>query len=371
MRKLGITLFFLVLGLMLVGSIMVLTASSTLSNMKFHTPFYFFNQHLMKLGVAVFFMIFTAAIDYEYYRYYSKPALLICVLLLIATLLFAPSVKGAERWLNLGFVKLQPTEIVKPVLFIHIANLIEKKGDVIRDFKNGFIFIFIWVVMIAGLIVLQPNMSNATIIVMVSLMLLFVAGARIKHILSTLFVMGVSGLTAMMVFPHSRARILTFLSGVSEHKAANIQVTQALIGIGSGGIFGVGLGNSRQNNLFLPEPFGDFIYAIIGEELGMVGGLALILLYIAVFVVGILIAKKCQDKFGQLIALGISLMILTSAFINICVTLGITPTTGIPLPFVSYGGTSIIFLSMAIGVVINVALSNERKIAQKVLVNME
>ncbi len=371
MRKLGITLFLMVLALMLFGSVMVLTASSTYSSFKFGDPYVFTKSHLGKVLFAFCLLIIFSAIDYEYYRYYSKLALFFGILLLIATLLFAPNIKGAERWINIAGIRLQPTEIVRPLLFLHLANMIEKKGDLIKDFKGGYVYLLFWVLVVAALIVAQPNLSNATLIVLISLLIFFVAGARVKHILTTLLTLGVFGLLIMLAMPHSRARILAFVTGIAEKKAGNIQVYQALIGIGSGGITGVGLGNSRQNNLFLPEPFGDFIFAIIGEELGFIGAVTLVLFYFAIFSVMILIAKKTEDKFGKLIVLSFAYMIITSAFVNIAVTIGIAPTTGIPLPFVSYGGTSIIVLSIVIGIVVNIAFANERKLSQKILVNIE
>lgn len=371
MRKLGITLFFMVLALMLFGSVMVLTASSTYSSFKFGEPYVFIKSHLGKVFIAFCLLIVFSAIDYEYYRYYSKLALFLGILLLIATLIFAPSIKGAERWISIAGIRLQPTEIVKPLLFLHLANMIDKKGDLIKDFKNGYIYLLVWVLMVAAFIVAQPNLSNATIVVFISLLVFYVAGARLKHIVSTFVTLASLGLMIMLAFPHSRARIIGFITGISEKKAGNIQVYQALIGIGSGGVTGVGLGNSRQNNLFLPEPFGDFIFAIIGEELGFIGSVLLVLFYFAIFFIMILIAKKTEDKFGRLIVLSFAFMIITSAFVNIAVTLGIAPTTGIPLPFVSYGGTSIIILSIVIGIVVNIAFANERKFSQKILVNLE
>jgi cell division protein FtsW len=371
MRKLGITLFFMILILMLFGSIMVLTASSTYAQTKFNNSYFYFYSHIQKVLIAFVALVLFSAIDYEYYKYYSKLMLFGGVVLLIATLIFAPSVKGAERWINIGGLRLQPTEIVKIVLFIHLANMVDKKGDLITDFKNGYVYTLVWILLVAALIVLQPNLSNATIIIFVSLIVLYNAGARLKHILSTLLTLGILGFSIMLIMPHSRARILAYITGISEKKAGNIQLYQALVGIGSGGITGLGLGNSRQNNLFLPEPFGDFIFAIIGEELGFIGGVILVLYYFAIFFVMILIAKKTEDKFGRLIVLSFAFLLIMSAYVNISVAIGIVPTTGIPLPFVSYGGTSMIFLSIAIGIVINIAFSNERKFSQKILVNLE
>jgi len=161
-----------------------------------------------------------------------------------------------------------------------------------------------------------------------------------------------------MLFSHSRSRILTFITSLHSGRDINIQVKQAILGLGSGGLLGVGIGHSRQSNLFLPEAYGDFIFAIFGEEMGFIGSIILLVCFLALFIAGLLIAKKTKDKYGQLLAFGITFSIILYAFINIAVSVGLVPTTGIPLPFISYGGTSLIFLCISVGILINIALSN-------------
>jgi len=268
---------------------------------------------------------------------------------LIYTLLFAPQVKGAGRWLNLGFITIQPADIARLLLIIHLANLISLKQDDIRDFKNGFMYLLIWVLIIAGLIFLQPNVSNAVLVVVVSLTMLYVGGAQFKHIFASSFSLLLMGGSVAMIFSHSRARILGFINSFSNGGDINMQVKQAIYGLGSGGILGVGIGNSKQNNLFLPEAYGDFIFAILGEETGFVGVITVLVFYLILFVAGILIAKKAKDKFGQMLAFGISFSIIINAFVNAAVATGLFPTTGLPLPFISYGGTSIILFRLRLG----------------------
>jgi cell division protein FtsW len=164
-----------------------------------------------------------------------------------------------------------------------------------------------------------------------------------------------------VLFSHSRNRILTFISSLHTGGDINIQVKQAMLGLGSGGLLGVGIGHSRQSNLFLPEAYGDFIFAIFGEEMGFIGSIILLICFLALFIAGLLIAKKTQDKFGQLLAFGIIFSIIIYAFVNVAVSIGLIPTTGIPLPFISYGGTSLIFMCISIGILINIALSNNLK----------
>lgn len=361
MKKLALTIFFETFALMLLGLIIVMSASSTYSAFKFDSTFYLFNSHLLKVFIGLFCLIAFCFIPYEIYKYYSKWALIAVVIILIITLFLAPNIKGAGRWLDLGIITLQPADIAKLVLVIHLAALIEQKQEFINDFKQGYLYAFIWVMIVSGLIFIQPNISTGILLVVISLILLYVGGAKLKHIaLSSLFSMVIASGFAML-FTHSRSRIFTFIKSLSDGGDINIQVKQALYGLGSGGITGVGLGNSKQNNLFLPEAYGDFIFAILGEEMGFIGSVIILSLYLILFVAGILIAKKAKDRFGQLLAFGITFSITIYAFVNVAVTTGLFPTTGLPLPFISYGGTSIIFLSISVGILINIAIMNSKR----------
>lgn len=358
MKKLAVIVFFATFSLMLIGLIMVLSASSTYSATKFDSSFYLFTSHLKRVGVALLVMAVFGFIPYEYYRKASKKAVLIAGFLLVITLIIGSQLKGAGRWLNLGFVTIQPADIAKLILVIHLAFLIEKKGEDIKQFKNGFVYLFIWVIMIAGLVFIQPNVSTAILITLISLSMMYVGGAKIKHIAGASLSLLLAAGSFAMILPHSRKRILGFINSFNEAGQINHQLKQGLLSLGSGGLFGVGIGNSRQSNLFLPEAYGDFIFGILGEETGFVGVIIVLLFYLVLFIAGILIAKRVKDKFGQLLAFGISFTIIIYAFVNAAVATGLFPTTGLPLPFISYGGTSIIFLSASIGILINIAIYN-------------
>jgi cell division protein FtsW len=366
MKKLAIIIFFISFSLILLGLIIVMSASSTYSSVKFDSAFHLFESHLFRAGFGLLMMGVFCIIPYETYKSISKVAIIFITVVLVYTLLFAPQVKGAGRWLNLGFVTVQPADIAKLLIIMHLANLISQKQEDIRDFKHGFIYMMFWVLLIAGLIFLQPNVSNAVLIVLISLTMLYVGGARFTHILASSASLLVLGGSVAMIFSHSRARILGFINSLSNGGDINMQVKQAIYGLGSGGLLGVGIGNSKQNNLFLPEAYGDFIFAILGEETGFVGVVTVLLFYLALFVAGILIAKRVKDKFGQMLAFGISFSILISAFINAAVATGLFPTTGLPLPFISYGGTSIIFLSASVGILLNIAILNTKTSKDKI-----
>ncbi len=358
MKKLALTIFLDAFVLTLLGLVLVMSASSTYSAFKFDSLFHLFNSHFFKVITGISLMILFAMIPYEIYKEFSKPVLIGAVVLLVVTYLIAPDIKGAGRWINLGFMTFQPADFARLALVVHLAALIESKGKEIEDFKHGFVYLFIWVIMVAALIFIQPNLSNGILVLIISLTILFVGGAKLKHILGSMGICALFGGAGAMIFSHSRERILTFIHSFSNGGDINIQVKQALLGLGSGGILGVGMGHSRQSNLFLPEAYGDFIFAILGEELGFIGSVIVLFAYLVLFTAGILIAKKCKDVFGQLLAFGISVSVLVNAFINVAVATGLVPTTGLPLPFISYGGTSLIFMCISTGILVNIGMSN-------------
>ncbi|MDP2301513.1 MAG: putative peptidoglycan glycosyltransferase FtsW [Ignavibacteria bacterium] len=358
MKKLSISIFFGSFILILLGLYLVMSASSTYSDAKFDNQFYMFNSHLFKAFLAVGFLILFSFLPYEYYKTYSKSLMFLIIGILFVTLIISASVKGGRRWIDLGFINFQPAELAKLFLFIHLAALIESKGEDIKKFKDGFKYALIWILLTCVLILFQPNVSNAIILLLVTMAILFVGGAKFTHIFISLFLSGIAAGGVAMFFPHSRGRILTFINSIQHGGQINDQVRQALLGLGSGGIWGVGFGHSSQRNLFLPEAYGDFIFAILGEERGFIGASFVLLIYLGVFICGIIIAKNAKDKFGQLLGMGISLSFITYALVNSAVASGLIPTTGLPLPFISYGGSSLILISISIGILINIGLSN-------------
>lgn len=361
-------LIVLVIAFMLLGAIMVFTASGTYSLSKFNNYYFLFKAHVWKVFLSLFFVFLFAVIPYDKYRKSSKWLLIGVIIALIATLIISPKVNGAGRWLNLGLIRFQPSEIAKIALIIHLAVLIERKGDSIKDFKNGFLFALIWIAIVIGLIIFQPHVSACMIITFTSFALLYVGGAKLRHIMGVAILAACLFGLVIMTFEHARERVLDYINSLITGKDINVQVTQSKIALGSGGLAGLGLGHSKQSDLFLPESYSDFIFSVIGEELGFVGTIAILFIYFLLFLVCLIIAKKAQDKLGQLLVFGLSFNILISAFINAGVATGLLPTTGITLPFISFGGTSIILLGVSVGIIINVAQqtlrTEELKLAQ-------
>jgi len=358
MKKLSILILFLTIILILIGLVVVLTASSSISAIKYGDSFYMFKLHLTRVLWSVPVFLIALLLPYDFYKYISKYLIIFIFLLLILTLFVAAERKGASRWISIMGFQFQPTDPAKLFLIIHLSYLLEKKDEYLKEFIRGYLPQLFWISVISFLIFIQPNISNALLISLVSIILLYVGGASKKHIILTFSTISIPAISFMMMFNHSRERLLGFINSIFYGGEVNIQVKQALVSLGSGGIFGVGLGNSRQNNLFLPEAYGDFIFGILGEQFGILGTLLVILIYIILVVSGFKVAKLTRDKFGQMLAFGISLHIGVFALANIMVNLGLLPTTGLPLPFISYGGTSIIFYVMSIGILINIAYMN-------------
>ncbi len=356
----------IVMLLMLLGAVLVFTASSTYSELKFDNIYFLFRSHIGKIIVALGAGVIFSIIPYETYKEYSKPLLFGVIGLLILTVLLAPKFKGAARWIDLGIIRFQPSEIAKLVLFMHLAGMIERKGKLLQDFKHGFRYTLVWIFLVAGLVMLQPNLSTSMIIVFTSFTLLYIGGSKLSHIAATLGSTVIAGIAAMMIFPHSRQRITDFINSISGGGSLNTQVLQAKIGLGSGGILGVGIGESRQSDLFLPESYGDFIFSVLGEQFGLVGTVAVLVLFFALFAIGVIISKKAKDEYGQLLGFAISFNIILSAFINAGVVTGILPTTGITLPFISFGGTSIIIFCASVGILVNIAVQTNRSLQKKV-----
>ncbi|MFC2134523.1 FtsW/RodA/SpoVE family cell cycle protein [Bacteroidota bacterium] len=355
------TLIVLVIALILLGALLVLSASGTYSAVKFNNFYYLFQSHLWKVFAALGVIIVFSLIPYEYYKKYSKPLLFGIVIILFLTFVFAPRVKGASRWIDFGLFRFQPSEMAKLLLIMHLAYLIEKKGDIIKNFKRGLVFLLIWIFLVAGLVFVQPNVSTSLIIMLTAFTLLYVGGAKFKHLIGASISGGITAIGAIMLFPHSRERIFSFIQSFKDSGNMNIQVEQAKIALGSGGWLGVGIGHSRQSDLFLPESYGDFIFSILGEEMGLIGAVGVLFIFLLVFAGGCIIAMKADDKFGQLLAFGLSLNIIFGAFINAAVVMGLIPTTGITLPFISFGGTSIVLFACSIGIILNIGFQYQKR----------
>lgn len=358
-KKIDKTLLTLVLILLAFGLVMIASAGVIYSETRFADAYYFF-KHQLFYGVipGIFVLYMFSRIDYHFWKKISVLFFFVSVIFLI--MVFVPGVGnriyGASRWIQLGPFSFQPSEMAKLSIIIYLAAWLESRGiHRIKDIYEGLLPFLGIMALIGFLIIKQPDTGTLGVIVLTSMAIFFVSGASMKHIFS-LGGVGVLMLWILVkVEPYRLDRISTFLDPGADPQGIGYQINQALLAIGSGGLFGVGLGHSRQKFNYLPEPVGDSIFAIIGEELGMIGAMALVILFVALAMRGIKIAKNSPDVFGKLLATGVTMWMVLQAFINISANVALVPLTGIPLPFISYGGTSLVFLMAGVGILLNIS----------------
>ena len=318
---------------------------------------YFLKRHLIFLTLGFIMTVAVMAIDYRILQKYAKPLLLCSVFLLILVLIpgIGKRSSGAQRWFKFGMISFQPSELVKLAVIIYTADFLSRKQKLITSFKDGFVPLMLMLGFICLLIIKQPDMGTTVEIAVVVLAMMFVAGARLVHL----------GLIALAAVPvliylvtsasYRMARIMAFLDPWQDAQGIGFQLTQSQIALGSGGWFGVGLGKSQQKLFYLPAAHTDFIYSIIGEEFGLRGTLFIIFLFLLFLWHGTRIALRTVDSFGYYICVGILVMFGLQAAVNIGVSMGALPTKGLPLPFISYGGSALIFHMAAIGLLLNIS----------------
>ena len=316
-------------------------------------------KQLIGVGLGAFLMFLTSRIPYSFWQ---KPRVVMLALtgsfaLLVLVLIpgIGVYVNGSRRWLNIAGLSFQPSELAKIASVMYLASTLSFRLKQVERLWTGILPLLVIPAAMFLLILQQPNLSTAGSIMIVAVLMMLLAGARWKH----LSLMGLAGLAVGFAYawvePYRRERLLSFRNPFAQMSDEGYQLSQSLIAIGSGGLFGRGLGQGRQKFSYLPYPESDFIFAIIGEDFGLFGCCVVILLFVAFAVAGMRIALNCQDRYGCLLAAGITAMISVQAFINIGVVVGILPTTGLPLPFFSAGGTSISLLMAAVGILFNIS----------------
>ncbi len=321
---------------------------------------YYAKLHIGKVILALAALFIFSRIDYKIYEKYGFWMIIITILLLIAVFFFGITKKGSSRWLPLGPLSFQPSDIAKYTLMIYLSVLIVRKKEYIHLLYRGYMFVIGYVILITLLIIAQPNFSTAMIVFGTSILLLSVSPAKPKHILFTVLSVIPFAIIFVLNKPYIMSRLDKFSQFTSSGKVG-LQLDQAIIGLGNGGIFGVGPGNSYQKELFLPEAYNDFIFSIVGEEYGFIGTVGIILIFVFILIRGYRVAMNIEDDFGKYLAFGITTIITAYAFVNMSVATGLIPTTGVPVPFISYGGTALIINSAAIGILVNISRNAERK----------
>jgi len=360
-RNIRVNLFTVTVILICVGIIMIYSASSIYAWERYKDGFFFLKRHISFLFIGLFLAFLVMGMDYRNLRPWAKPLIVISVLLLILVLIpgIGREVAGARRWFRFKLLSFQPSELANLAVIIYVADFISRKGDDIRKLVKGFMPPILVLGMVSLLILIQPDLGTTVALAVVVFIMLFVAGVRFHYLLSV--ILAALPVLYVLIFsvPYRRMRIMAFLNPWLDPKGSGFQVIQSQIALGSGGIFGVGLGHSKEKLFYLPAAHTDFIFSIIGEELGLIGTVGLIVLFMIFIRQGLKVIKNAPDKFGYFLSLGLILMIALKALINIGVSCGLLPTKGLPLPFISYGGSSFIFDIMSVGILINIARTGE------------
>jgi cell division protein FtsW len=343
--------------LVTIGVVMVLSASSILSLTSYGNAWHFFERQLIWTALGVVAFAVVVRIDYHRWQRAIRPLVVVSGVLLVLVLIpkIGVYVGGSRRWLGLGPWRFQPSELAKLALLLFAADLVARRVDELHDWRRVLRPVLGVLLCFGALVCLEPDLDSTVLLAVIVGAVLFAGGIRARH----LAVVGAGAVTLALalavVAPYRRARVLTFLEPTADASNTGYQIVQSLIALGSGGVDGVGLGAGRAKWLFLPNAHTDFIFAVIGEELGLIGTLTVLALFVAFAVVGVRTALRAPDRFGTLLATGITVWIVAQAAVNIGGVIGVLPVSGIPLPFVSFGGSSLVFSLVAAGIMANVA----------------
>lgn len=355
--KVDIILTACVTLLLMSGLIMVFSASSMVANSTFGSLTYFFRKQILWGSIAFGLMIVFSRINYKKLKSAKVPVILILLTIALLAGLFVAgtTIKGATRWYHLGIMNFQPSEMSKLALILYLAYFLSTRGEKLKDFKTGFLPLVLVLMTILTLIMLQPDLSTSLMIAVVSGSMIFLSRARLRHIFGLMLPLIPLALFVMSTKKYQIVRITEWLQAWNNPLNAGYQIRQSLIGLGRGGWFGQGLGEGKQKFFFLPDSHTDFIFSIIGEEFGFFGTTLILLIFMVILFRGLKIATKASDSFGKFLAIGITLNIVLFAFINAGVVSMLLPATGLPMPFISYGGSNLLFIGISVGILLNIS----------------
>ena len=365
------TLVITVLLLLSLGLVMVLSASSPTALQKYDKSYYFFIRQLIFAVAGLFGMYFVSKIDYRIYQKFYKHAWILSAILLVLVLVIGTDSHGAKRWIGLGFITFQPSELVKFLMIIFYGGILVKDRDELGKFWKGLVKHVLFLAPIIGLLLLEPHVSTSMVIIITCCIMMIMAGCKFwQFLMSGVIAVGGIGSIATVLYAASDAfkkqfqyivtRFITFTDPWQDATGDGWQIIQSLYAIGSGGLFGAGLGESKQKYLYLSEPHNDFIFSVLAEELGFVGCILVFVLFAVFIWRGILIAMKAPDMFGSLVAVGITSLVGVQVIINVAVVTSSMPVTGMQLPFFSYGGTALFILLCEVGVLLSISRAGNK-----------
>lgn len=348
MRNIRISIFMIMAILLCVGVVFVYSSSAIFSFETYGSSLFFLNRHLLHLLIGIILTVFVMSLDVYRIRKWIGPLFIFSTVLLI--MVYVPDlsreVAGARRWLKIGAFSFQPSELARWATILFLADILSKRR---------FLVPFVALAGVCLLILMQPDLGGALTLAMVAMFLFFIAGMHLTHLIS-IFLLSLPVLWfSLFKVPYRRRRIMVFFNPWADARGSGFQLVQSYLALGLGSLWGVGLGHSRQKLFYLPAAHTDFIFSIIGEELGLIGTISVIALFMLLFWQGVKISLRSTDPFIQLLSFGIAASITLQAFVHIAVACGAVPTKGLPLPFVSYGGSSLVFNMMAIGLLLNCA----------------
>jgi len=364
-------LFLTVLALTSIGIVMVYSASSVAAQAQFHDSAWFLKRQLMYAAVGLAAMSVAWRLHYEKLRQITLPLLTVTFITLVLVLMphIGRVAGGARRWLSFGGpVNFQPAELAKLAIILYLANFLANRGERTREFGAGIVPPLLVLGLLALPILKQPDLGSVLILVMIAFVMLFIGGARIVHLMMVATAAVPAVLAVISRAGYRSQRLLAFLDPWRDPRGSGFHIIQSLLALGSGGVLGLGLGHSRQKFFYLPERHTDFIFAIIGEELGLMGTAAVLLLFLLLAIWGYRIAARAPDRYSALLTSGLTTMLVGQAVLNIGVVSGSLPITGVPLPFISFGGSSLVLSYIAVGILLNIsqyAHEPERVVARR------
>jgi len=350
-------LLFTVMTLIVVGLIMILSASSVKADNTFGDSFYFFKKQLQYLFIALLLSFVIYKLKYKKLEEIAPYLIIFSFITLVAVLIPGVGLMagGSRRWLPVGPISFQPSELAKLTAVIYLAAYIAKNKDNMRSFKHGVLPPAVVIALFFMLILIEPDLGTAITIAIIAGTMIFVGGMKISMFIILSMISSVFFMIFIYIEPYRRERLFTFLNPWQDPLGSGYHIIQSLLALGSGGLFGVGAGNSHQKFLYLPEPGTDFIFAVLGEEFGLIGTLFILLLYFLIAWRGLKIASKLDDVFASMLAVGITGMVVIQAVINMGVVTSMMPVTGITLPLISYGGSSLVINLLALALLLNIS----------------
>ncbi len=356
-------LVFVVLALCGVGLVMVLSASAWTSLSQDGSVWTIFERQALWMGIGITAFLVTARFDYRHWRGLRLPlgalAYVLCVLVLVPGI--GLNAGGSSRWIGIGQLRLQPSELMKLAICVFGADLLTRRSNLLARSRSVVLPLLSWLAVACALLITQPDMGTAIVVTCITFSLFFAAGVPLRPIAKTVGSVAVICVIAGIAEPYRRDRLLSFINPFAHSSGTGYQVVQSLVGIGSGRLYGLGLGAGREKWGLLPNPHTDFIFSVIGEETGLIGALVVLGLFLCLGWLGLRAARDAPDRFAALLAVGITFWIVSQAIINVGAVIDVLPVTGIPLPFVSFGGSSLVITLAAAGILVNIAAQGSRE----------